>query len=219
MESDQPPLSAGNFGQWLREIRRALQTDAGMDVACGSCAGCCTSSYFITIRPRETEVLRRIDRTLLVAAPSQAPGTMLMGYDKHGVCPQLIDRQCAIYSHRPETCRSYDCRVFAAAGLVAGGDDKLEINQRVLRWQFAYPEASDRAEHDAVLAAARFIRDNAQRFPNHRVAKYPSQLAVFAIKSYQLFLQRHVSQLGPDAQEELARDVMIAVKQFDAVAT
>jgi len=218
MDKDQSPLSAGNFSQWLREIRHALQTDAGMDVACGTCAGCCTSSYFITIRPRETEVLKRIDRALLVAAPGQSPGTMLMGYDKQGACPQLVNRQCAIYDHRPETCRSYDCRVFTAAGLVAGGDEKLEINQRVARWQFNYPDTADQAEHDAVLSAARFIRDNAERFPNHRIAKYPSQLAVFAIKAYELFLDRDISALEPDAKDTLAKAVMDAVKKFDAAA-
>jgi Fe-S-cluster containining protein len=215
MAIDSAPLPAGDFSNWLREIRHALRTDAAMDVACGSCAGCCTSSYFITIRAHETEVLRRVDKALLVPAPNQS-GAMLMGYDTRGHCPQLVDRKCKIYEHRPETCRSYDCRVFSAAGIAAGGDDKAEINQRVARWQFAYPTQKDRIEHEAVLAASKFIRDNGDRFPGRPIAKYPSQLAVFAVKAYELFIDRDSSALTSDACDELVRLVVEAVKRFDA---
>ncbi|MFA6001077.1 MAG: hypothetical protein WC828_03075 [Thermoleophilia bacterium] len=44
--------------------------------------------------------------------------------DCDGCCPMLIDGGCSIYEHRPLTCRIYDSRVFAAAGIVAGGDDR-----------------------------------------------------------------------------------------------
>ena len=50
-------------------------------------------------------------------------GNMLLGYDENGHCPMLIDDKCSIYEHRPITCRSYDCRIFPAAGIVAGDDD------------------------------------------------------------------------------------------------
>ena len=40
-----------------------------------------------------------------------------MGFDERGRCPMLTDAGCSIYAHRPRTCRTFDCRVFTAAGL------------------------------------------------------------------------------------------------------
>ncbi len=41
---------------------------------------------------------------------------------------------CSIYSDRPRTCRHYDCRVFAAAGVEP---HQPSIAPRVREWQFA----------------------------------------------------------------------------------
>ena len=45
---------------------------------------------------------------------------------------------CTIYAQRPQTCLDYDCRVFAAAGIDAGGADKAVINRRVHEWRFRF---------------------------------------------------------------------------------
>ena len=63
--------------------------------------------------------------------PGATNGNMLMGYDDTGHCLMFANGGCSIYQHRPETCRTYDCRVFTAAGMKAGGDDKCVINERV----------------------------------------------------------------------------------------
>ena len=47
-------LPAGDFSGWLRAMRSALAGGPGMQVACGDCVGCCTSSYFIKVRPHES---------------------------------------------------------------------------------------------------------------------------------------------------------------------
>src|SRR4051812_30581885 len=60
---------AGNFSEWLRAMRGALAGGPGMDVACGDCVGCCTSSYFIKIRAHETRALAAIDPRHLADAP------------------------------------------------------------------------------------------------------------------------------------------------------
>src|SRR5204863_6078536 len=83
--------------------------------------------------------------------PRLPKGHVLLGYDERGHCPMLVDDRCSIYEHRPRTCRTYDCRVFPAAGLDA---DQPAIAERVRRWRFAYPTAADRARHEAVRAAA-----------------------------------------------------------------
>src|SRR3954468_6017582 len=95
-------LPAGGFSDWLRAMRAALAGGPGMDVACGDCVGCCTSSYYIKGRAHEAGALRRIRPASLVPAPDQ-PGTQLMGFDAGGRCPMFGAGGCSIYRHRPET--------------------------------------------------------------------------------------------------------------------
>jgi uncharacterized protein len=211
-------LPAGDFSTWLRQTRHALLHNSGADVACGECIGCCTSSYFIHITPEETGVLGRVPKEVLVAAPGLPKGHVLMGYDTNGRCPMLANGKCSIYEHRPHTCRNYDCRVFTAAGIVAGADDKAEINQRVRRWNFAYPTARDRDEHRAVQAAASFIREHPESFPSGRVPSDPSQLAILAIKAYEVFLvgERTPDPGGVRPASDVATAIVAMCRKFDA---
>lgn len=211
-------LPAGDFSSWLCHARDALLTDGGTDVACGECVGCCSSSYFIHIRPEEGDVLSRIAKDIPVAAPGLPKGHVLLGYDQKGVCPMLVDGTCSIYEHRPLTCRQYDCRVFAAAGISAGGGDKARINERVRRWAFSYPTKDDRDEHRAVRAAAAFIREHAECFPGGRTPSDPSQLAVLALKAYGVFLgegDAPAAAAGAGADTDIADAVVAACREFD----
>ena len=158
-----------------------------VDVPCGDCTACCTSSQFVHIGPEEKETLARIPRPLLVPAPGLPPGTMVMGYDQQGRCPMLVEGACSIYEHRPRTCRSYDCRVFTAAGLAPDG---AAINERVRRWRF---DAEDEQLQSAVRAAARFLRDNARRL---RVSGNPTQVAYLAARIHDLFVDGATPALG-----------------------
>jgi len=196
-------LGAGPFSAWLREIREALRTGAGIRVPCGDCTACCASSYFIHVAPEETEALARIGADLLTQAPGLPKGHMLMGYDPEGLCPQMNRGRCAVYEHRPRTCRVYDCRVFAAADL-RESPDKPRINERVEQWAFEYPTPEDRREHEAVRAAARFIAGNAALFPGGRIPSTPSQLALLAIKAHGIFLE------APRSPAETARLIVEA---------
>jgi hypothetical protein len=99
----------------------------------------------------------------------------------------LQDGNCSIYEDRPETCRSYDCRVYAAAGMNAG-EDKAVINARIARWRFDYPHERDCEEHRAVTAAANHLRQHPVRFPGGRIPSRASEIAVLAVKSYTVFL-------------------------------
>jgi uncharacterized protein len=203
------PLPAGGFSDWLRAMRAALSGNAGMDVACGSCRGCCTSSYFIKVRAHEKDALAHIGADNLRPVPGTTNGNMLMGFDEQGHCFMFANGNCSIYAHRPETCRTYDCRVFTAAGMNAG-EGKTEINERISRWQFDYPQQQDRDEHRAVTAAANFIRQHPIRFPGGRIPSRPSEIAVLAVKSYEVFLAP-----GRD-DPELAAAIVDACQRFDA---
>jgi Fe-S-cluster containining protein len=125
-------------------------------VPCDGCTACCTSSQFVRIGPEEVDTLAHIPRELLFPAPLAETGTMVMGYDEHGHCPMLIDGGCSIYEHRPRTCRTYDCRVFAATGVES---DRVAIAERVRQWHFDLPTERDRVERDALCAAARDVED------------------------------------------------------------
>jgi uncharacterized protein len=203
------PIPAGGFSAWLRDMRRALAGGRGMDVACGDCAGCCTSSYFIKVRPHETRALAAIDPKYLEDAPGPAPAR-LMGYLGNGHCPMYSGRGCSIYPDRPETCRTYDCRVFTAAGMPAGGADKSVINERVARWRFEFPTETDRREQRAVQAAASFLRQHPVRFPGGHVPSRASEIAVLAVKTYEVFLD------GPRDDREIAAALVAAACAFDA---
>jgi len=143
---------AGGFSDWLRQTRLAHQTDTAVDVPCGDCVACCTSSYFIHIRPDETGTLSRVPAELLVAAPGLPRGHVVLGYDQRGRCPMLEEGRCSIYEDRPLTCRTYDCRVFAAAGIEA---DRPAITTRARTWAFEYPTDDDRRAGAAVRSARR----------------------------------------------------------------
>lgn len=210
-------IPAGDFSSWLRHTRSALNSEIGAEVACGECIACCCSSYFIHIKPNETQTISRIDKRLLFAAPGLPKGNVLLGYDEKGRCPMLIDKKCAIYEHRPQTCRSYDCRIFAAAGTSAGNDDKALIKNRIRQWKFSYPTMRDRDEHSAVQAAAKFILERAECFPGGAVPSNPSQLAILAIKVYDVFLGQidQFTKTGRKSSDiELAKAIIEANEKF-----
>lgn len=185
--TDSSALPAGSFSSWVKHTRSAVADKGTADVPCGTCIACCTSSYFIHVGPEEKGALRAIPKALLFPAPGLPKGNVLMGYDEHGRCPMLKNGQCSIYEDRPKTCRNYDCRVFPAAGIENVGRDLIERQAR--RWRFSYPEPVDRTEHDAVQTAARFLRDNADRFPRGALPTGATQLAILAIRVFEVFLE------------------------------
>ncbi|MBL8268569.1 YkgJ family cysteine cluster protein [Steroidobacter sp.] len=214
-QSSSPAVAAGPFSSWLLKMRRSLLGSEGMDVPCGDCVGCCVSGYSLQLRPEDYKAAARIPTTFVVnAAPGFAKGNLTVAALPDGLCPMLEDRKCTIYSDRPQTCLDYDCRIFAAAGIDAGGDDKVVINTRVRAWEFAYPELLDRQEHDAVRAAAAFIRDRRDSF-SVRVPAGPMGIAVFAIKSYRVFLDSSVTS---KSDAEIARAILEAARSFDSGA-
>jgi len=221
-ESDmsvQQYLPAGDFSSWLDRIRSALLKDSGIDVPCGDCYACCRSSYFIHIRPEETRTISSIPGELLSPAPGLPSGNVLLGYDENGRCPMLVDEKCSIYDTRPLTCRNYDCRVFAATGISPGEADKILIDHQVKRWKFSYPTIKDRKVQSAVKEAARFLRERAECFPEGVIPANTTQLAILAIKVYNVFL-KYIDDSGvtknlpPD--ETIVSAVLEALDKFGA---
>ena len=154
---DDDARDAGAFSEWLTEMQGALRGERDAVVPCAGCTACCTSSQFVHIAPDETATLARIPAELLFPAPRMPRGHMVLGYDEHGRCPMLVDDACSIYEDRPQTCRNYDCRIYAATG-VEPDDDKPLIAAHVHSWRFDLAAPGAGGRQAAVFAAVSFLR-------------------------------------------------------------
>lgn len=191
-------LPAGDFGAWLQAVRAALRHEADADVPCGECCACCSTSHFVHIAPDEAATLAVVPAALLFPAPGMPPGHVVLPYDAAGRCPMLDTAgRCSIYDRRPRTCRTYDCRVFAAAGIDA---DRAEITERARRWRFARPAPEDAHLQAACAAAARWIPAHAAAFPGGSVPGDPPVLAVLAVRVAHVFLPDGPAGTGADDQ-------------------
>lgn len=184
-------LLAGEFSQWLVDMQSAIAGEADADVVCGDCAGCCQSSQFIHIGPDETDALAHIPPELLFVAPMMPNGHVLMGYDERGWCPMLTDDGCTIYDHRPVTCRTFDCRVFPAAGIDADADKPL-VQAAASRWDFTYATEQAEVAHLAIKSVAAAVDEGRSFLPDDVVPHNRTQLAVLAIEIHAAFFDAPV---------------------------
>ena len=178
---------------------------------CGDCSGCCTSSYSIELRPGDAAALEQIPAKSLFRSRGSAAGNWTVRPNADGTCPMLSCGSCRIYAQRPQTCLDYDCRVFAAAGIEAGGADKAVINRRVREWRFRFSGERERQEHAAIKAAAAFIRDAPEHFAPAIAPRNPLGIAALALRVYPVFLPP-----GPPANAaDAARAILAAAAAFD----
>jgi uncharacterized protein len=196
--------SAGPFGQWLTAMRAVLRDEQDADVPCGDCVGCCVSSYFIPLRPTDHAALEQVPSEFL-HLPSGA-GMARMGYREDGSCPMLLGGRCSIYANRPLTCRDYDCRIYAATGLLPDGDRPV-IATRVLEWQFSFADEADRQTFAALQRAARFLQERREDLPEEWQPASTATIAVLAVKCCELFC-------NADRPPALA-DVVARAREFD----
>ena len=202
-----PTIPAGSFVTWLTMMARAIEQGGPSDVPCGDCTACCQGSYFIHVAPDESRALARIPAQLLFAAPAAPSGYQILGFDEQGHCPMLSagtdsgsdsvsgaepgsepeSGTCTVYQDRPRTCRTYDCRIFAATGLAEPGSDKRAIMRRASRWQFDYADDAERHQHAALLAGARFLVEQADALAP-LVPGNASQLAMLVVRLHALLL-------------------------------
>jgi uncharacterized protein len=204
-------IDAGAFGAWLGQAREALRGSAGSRVPCGDCTGCCTSSYSIEVRPTDAAALERIPARSLFRSLGSAAGNWTVRPNQDGTCPMLSCGNCTIYAQRPQTCLDYDCRVFAAAGIDAGGADKAVINRRVHEWRFQFATDEERHAHRAIQAAATFVRVERAHFPPGYAPLNPLGIAALALRVYPVFLPPG----PPSGAANTARAVIAAVAAFD----
>jgi Fe-S-cluster containining protein len=206
---------AGPFGVWLEGMRAVLRGERDADVPCGSCVGCCVSSYPIPLRPGDRVALARLPAQFLLRVASSPSGDSLMGFRDDGTCPMYADQQCSIYKDRPQTCRDYDCRIFAASGTLPAGERRI-INERVQEWRFSFPQEEDRAACAAVRRAAEFILAHSADFPSAVRASSPTAAAVLAIKTYSVFVDGAPVADGAPAVARQVTHILEAARAFDS---
>lgn len=180
------------FGAWLAELRTALAGSGDTDVPCGTCTACCAASQFVLIEPDEREALAAIPAALRFPAPGLPDGHVLLGYDEHGRCAMLGRQGCTIYDVRPRTCRTYDCRVFAATGLsdqLAAEAGKAAIAERAATWRFEAEDAEAQRAWAALRRAAAYLGERPEVFTEAgRVPPPVTGRAVLAVEVAELFL-------------------------------
>ena len=119
-DEDDGNLDAGDFSAWLGSALSAIRDGDRRRCPAAGAPRAARSSQFVHIEPDEADALAHIPAALLFPAPGRPHGHVLLGFDERGHCPMLVEGGCSIYEHRPRTCRTYDCRVFAATGLEPG---------------------------------------------------------------------------------------------------
>jgi hypothetical protein len=102
----------------------------------------------------------------------------------------LIENRCSIYEHRPRTCRSYDCRIFAAAGLELDEAEKVGIVDRVRQWRFTFASTTDAVRRQSVVEAAAYLDTHRELFPDAAGPATVTALALEAIELHDHFLFR-----------------------------
>jgi Fe-S-cluster containining protein len=206
VQDEAPDLDAGEFTRWLTGMDAAIRGRAESGVPCGDCNACCRSRYFIEIKPSDAAARRRIPAALIFDAPGAPAGYQVLGYDGEGRCPMLKGGVCSIYEDRPATCRTYDCRMFAATGIAEPGADKADVTARAARWRFHYHSAEGIDQHRLLQAGTRallrMVADDAITGPASA-----SQLAMLAIRLFPVFTELG-ERLGPadDGVSEIVRD-------------
>jgi hypothetical protein len=190
-------------------MRAVLRGEIDADVPCDGCIGCCSSGYPIPLRPGDRVALDGVPAAHLALPAGGRLARMMPRED--GTCPMLCGRLCTIYTDRPRTCRDYDCRIYAAAGLMPDGERPV-IQQRVGEWSFVFEDDTARAQAVAVRRAAHFIRSHAELFPAEMRAFSATAAAVLAVKCFALFMDA----AEPEPRQR-AQQVINVAREFDGL--
>ena len=113
-----PDLAAGDFSAWLSGDAGGPPGRAGRRRALRRLH---RVLHVVAVRPhragRDRHAGPHPRRARCSRRPACPGATCCSATTSAGHCPMLVDGRCSIYEHRPRTCRTYDCRVFPAAGL------------------------------------------------------------------------------------------------------
>ena len=199
-------IKAGHLANWLASFLESQRSGSDAMVPCGECTACCTSSYFIHIKPSDQKTMERLPKEILFPAPGSPDGHYLLGYTEKGHCPMFQEGKCSIYECRPLTCRQYDCRIFPATDLSLEHEGKPAISTQIQRWEFDMSTEQDKEVFNALRLAAAFLEAYAHLFPKSFVPARITQRAVMAIRIHDLFIGLSEQSMHEQA-EKIAKSV------------
>lgn len=188
-----------------------LRNEAEADVPCAGCVGCCVSGYVIPLRPWDRVALETVPDSNLQLRPGISARILPR---EDGTCPMQQCGRCTIYADRPQTCRDYDCRIYAAAGLEPDGHRPV-ILERVREWRFEFADGAARERAAAVRRAAQFIRAHAEAFPAAFQPRSAAEISVLAVKVFRLFSAPDAASVGDAGVEEMIARIVEASRVFD----
>jgi Fe-S-cluster containining protein len=108
-------VEARHAGMTYSEASRYAtdRADKPNEVPCNGCRACCHGSRIEVDTSKEPpERLKHLD-----LVPDPHGDMRLRRREEDGACVHLGERGCTIYEHRPEVCRSYDCRMWSRIGI------------------------------------------------------------------------------------------------------
>jgi hypothetical protein len=116
------------------------------NVPCGACNACCWYGRTdVDLRKEKPEDIVHLELF------EDEHGGYYLAHREDGACFHLdADGRCTVWEHRPEVCRSYDCRAFGLAGLAPSSGQ----GQRMPAWRFPLRTPLDRAILLAAQVAA-----------------------------------------------------------------
>lgn len=213
-EQDAPDTYAGEFSHWLHGMQDAITTGRGMEVPCGTCQACCQSGYFVPVRTTEKTTLAVIPSRLLITMPGTSSSSdQMIAITRKGDCALFRSGMCSVYHKRPQACREYDCRLFAATGIRTGHE---AIDRRINGWRFRYGTAEAKCIESAMKQSADFITRYPQAFPGGRAPTRAAEVAIAAFKTYTVFLESAARNLP---EKVIANRIVQASRHFDAKGT
>ena len=113
-------------GRTKRDFLDAWWRGEAGPVPCGACKACC---YYPGIPVDEKRNRRRLPYLLTERNPD---GELVLRQRPDGACIHLGEHGCTVYEHRPTVCRNFDCRAFAAMGIV----EQCGPNHQTPDWEF-----------------------------------------------------------------------------------
>jgi len=104
---------AGSLSAFMDEFARQNPHDRRSSVPCGTCRQCCWHPTVDVDKSVERpEDLAHLDLVV------REDGKTVIRKRPDGACVHLGDGGCTVYKHRPRACRSYDCRIYSAFGIL-----------------------------------------------------------------------------------------------------
>ena len=103
-------------------------------VPCGTCSACCHYDGIPVDAKRDKPRLPHL-RT-----ERNVTGELVLQRRDDGACVHLGEQGCTVYEQRPGVCRSFDCRAFAAMGIV----EHCAPGHQTPDWEFIEVEGAER---------------------------------------------------------------------------